>query len=216
MNTTETARRTLAFEQQVKESDKAFAAFSLYLSLGPERSTAAVAKKLAKSAHLVRRWCARHDWPARVAAHAAHLAAVEREATEALTRAKAAGWVQRRETHREEEWTLRGELIEAGRKVLEKFRDGSRGATLGDVARALDLASKLGRLASGLPTDRTELTGEDGGPIRVELTAALNKIYGEPLAGEVVDVEATPVPPAQIESPPGECEREPRSGGGAK
>ena len=61
----------LNFEQQPKESDKAFAAFSLYLSLGPERSTAAVAKKLAKSAHLVRRWCARHDWPARVAAHAA-------------------------------------------------------------------------------------------------------------------------------------------------
>ena len=27
----------LAFEQRPKESDKAFAAFSLYLSLGPER-----------------------------------------------------------------------------------------------------------------------------------------------------------------------------------
>ena len=39
---------------------------------------------------------------------------------------------------------IASELMEAGRKVLEKFRDGSRGATLGDVARALELASKLG------------------------------------------------------------------------
>lgn len=205
----------LSFEQQPKESDKAYAAFSLYLSLGPERSTKVVAKKLGKSAGLIERWCARHDWPARVAAHAAHLAVVEREATEALTRSKAAGWVQRQEAHRDEEWTLRGELIEAGRKVLEKFRDGSRGATLGDVARALELASKLGRLASGLATDRTELTGEDGGPIRVELTAALNKIYGEPLPGEVVDVEATPVPSAQIADASGEIERELPAGGDA-
>ena len=61
------------------------------------------------------------------------------------------------------------------------------------MARILELASKLGRLASGLATDKTEVTGEDGGPIRVELAAALNKIYGE-----VVDVEATHVPPAQL------------------
>jgi hypothetical protein len=44
-----------------------------------------------------------------------------------------------------------------------------------------------------MATDKTEVTGEDGGPIRVELAAALNKIYGE-----VVDVEATPVPPSQL------------------
>jgi len=52
----------LPFEQQPRESAKAFAAFSLYLSLGAERSTAEVAKKLAKSAHLVRRWSAKFGW----------------------------------------------------------------------------------------------------------------------------------------------------------
>ncbi len=36
----------LAFERQPKESDKAFAAFNQYLSLGPERSLAAAAAKL--------------------------------------------------------------------------------------------------------------------------------------------------------------------------
>ena len=41
-----TKRSGLAFEQQPKEGDKAFAAFSLYLSLGAERSLAEVGRKL--------------------------------------------------------------------------------------------------------------------------------------------------------------------------
>ena len=183
----------LEFEQQAKESDKAFAAFALYLSMGLERSTREVGKRLGKSEGLMERWASRWRWTERVSAHASHLATVEREATEALTRGKAAAWVKRQEEHRDEEWALRGELIAAGRKVLKRFTEEGRGATLGDVARALELASKLGRLASGMATDKTEVTGEDGGPIRVELSAALNKIYGD-----VVDVQATPVPPSQL------------------
>ena len=61
-------------------------------------------------------------------------------------------------------------------------------ANLADIARMLEVASKLGRLASGLATDKTEVSGEDGGPIRVELAAALNKIYGvvaEPTMKEI-------------------------------
>ena len=117
----------LIFEQQPRESNKAFAAFSLYLSLGPERSTAAVAKKLAKSEQLIRRWSAKFGWTDRVAAHGAHLAIIEREAVEAVARGKAVEWEQRETQLRETEWTLRGELVEAGLKVLDKFKDGSRG-----------------------------------------------------------------------------------------
>lgn len=40
------------FEQQPKESAKAFAAFQLYLNLGPERSLSAVEQKLGKSGAL--------------------------------------------------------------------------------------------------------------------------------------------------------------------
>ena len=47
----------LPFEQQERESEKAFAAFSLYLSLGPQRSLEAVATKLGKSKTLMERWC---------------------------------------------------------------------------------------------------------------------------------------------------------------
>jgi hypothetical protein len=186
------------FEQSERESGKAFAAFSLYLSLGPDRSIAAVAQKLSKSIPLLKRWSVRFDWGGRVAAHAAHLAVVEREATEAVARGKAAEWMQRQVEQREAEWLLRGELIAAGRKVLERFKDGSRGATLGDAARALEIASKLGRLAAGMATEKTEVAGEDGGPIRVELEAALKKVYGDQAAVAVVDVEAEPVKPAAL------------------
>ena len=61
---------------------------------------------------------------------------------------------------------------------------------LADIARMVEVASKMGRLASGMATDKTEVTGEEGGPIRVEVEAALDKIYGKPIPGEVVDVEA--------------------------
>ena len=189
----------LAFEQQQKESAKAFAAFSVYLGMGAERSLAKVGQRLGKSGSLIERWSRRFGWTDRVSEHAAHLAAVEREATEALARGKAAVWLQRREEQAEDEWLWRRELVAAGRKVLKRFTEEGKGATLGDVARALELASKLGRLASGMPTEHTALMGLDGGPIQIELSAALNKIYGADAApgGEAerdfVDVEATPV-----------------------
>ena len=80
--------------------------------------------------------------------------------------------------------------IEAARRGLKAFMEREKVyANLSDISRILEVASRLGRLASGMPTDKTEVTGEDGGPLRIELSAALSKIYGD-----VVDVEVTPVP----------------------
>jgi hypothetical protein len=189
----------LTFEQQPREGNKAFAAFSLYLSLGPERSTQAVAAKLAKSAQLIRRWSARYDWTGRVQAHGAHLAAIERQASEAVAASTGLDWGKVRAAQRLEEYQMHEEALELARTAIERWKaNPGRCGSLEGIARLLELASRLGRLASGMPTDRTVVTGEDGGPIRIELTAALNKIYGEPLAGEVVDVEVAPVPPAQL------------------
>ena len=180
----------LPFEQLSKESAKAFAAFSTYLNLGPERSLAMVAQKLHKSVTMLGRWSAKFDWPARVAAHAAHLAAVEREATEAVARLKSAEWLKRQEQIREREWAMHEKALAAAERGLKAFMEREKvHANLSDIARMLEVASKLGRLAAGMATDRTELTGEDGGPLRVELSAALATVYGE-----VVDVEALPVP----------------------
>ena len=41
-----------------------------------------------------------------------------------------------------------------------------------------------------MATDKTEITGEGGGPVRVEFELALKKIYGAAAAaGQVVDVQ---------------------------
>ncbi len=177
----------LPFEQQPRESDKAFAAFSLYLNLGAERSLATVAQKLHKSVTMLGRWSAKFDWPARVQAHAAHLAIVEREATEALTRGKAAQWVSRQEEHREEEWRTRGELIELAREAIARWKKApQRCGSLEGIARLLDLASRLGRLSSGMATDKTEVTGEVAATLRVEFVQALDDVYGKPIEAEIV------------------------------
>ena len=186
----------LPFEQQPRESVKAFAAFSLYLSLGAERSTREVGERLGKSESLIERWAAKFDWRSRVAAHAAHLAIVEREAIQAAARGKAAEWASREQQLRETEWAMHEAAIAAAKKGLEAYMARDKVyANLADIARMLEIASKLGRLATGLGTDGERRKGDDLPAMRVEVTVALEKIYGEPLPGEIVDVETVPVLP---------------------
>jgi hypothetical protein len=191
----------LAFEQQARESDKAFAAFSVYLSLGAERSLAKAARKLGRSKVLMEKWSSKFDWPARVAAYGAHMALVEREAAEAMTRAKGVDWAKRYQELREAEWQERQNLVVFAAEVRRRWMaKAERCGTLEGYARLLELASRLGHnacevladghRADGQRTQRTELTGPGGGPIRIEVVAALKKIYGKPLPGEVVEVES--------------------------
>jgi len=188
----------LAFEQQPRESDRAFAAFSLYLSLGAQRSLAAVGQKLGKSVGLIERWSSKFDWPARVQAQAAHLAIVEREAIEALARGKAAEWESREQKLRETEWAMHERAIEAAKRGLDAYMAREKVyANLADIARMLEIASKLGRLATGLG-DGERRKGDDLPAVRVEVTVALEKIYGEVEGrpadeARVIDVEARPV-----------------------
>src|SRR6516164_3670924 len=184
----------LAFEQQRKESDKAFAAFSMYLSLGAERSLAKTAAKLGRSKVLMERWSSRFDWPARVVAYNSHMALVEREAAEAITREKGVDWAMRYQELREAEWQERQNLVVFAAEVRRGWMaKAERCGTLEGYARLLELASTFGPracekdLAVG---HRVEVTGADGGPIRVEVAAALKKIYGRPLPGEVIEVES--------------------------
>ncbi len=187
------------FEQLPRESNKAFAAFSLYLSMGTERSLATVAQKLHKSVTMLGRWSAKFAWTDRVAAHAAHYAIIEREAVEAAARGKAAEWEKRETRLRETEWRLHERAIAAAEKALDAFMAKDKVyANLADTARMLEIASKLGRLATGLGTDGERRGGDDLPGLRVEVTVALEKIYGqaEPApTGEIVDVQTVAVLP---------------------
>lgn len=205
METNNPTEVRLPFEQQPNEGDKAFAAFSLYLGLGPQRSLEAVATKLGKSKTLMERWCKRHAWVGRVQAQSEYLAGLEREATGGLVRAKANEWLARQQTLREAEWDMHEKCIAAARRGLAAYMEREKVyANLSDIARMVEVASKMGRLASGMATDKTEVSGEDGGAIKVEFALALKKVYGRPevladghqKSETVIDVEAVPVNPA--------------------
>jgi hypothetical protein len=193
-NPSEASRsQPLPFEQQPNESNKAFAAFSLYLGMGDRRSYPAVAAKLGRSEQLIGRWCSKYRWLERVKAYVEHLAAVEREAAESVARLKAVDWAKRREKLLESEWEMHGKCLDAARKALDAFlAKPNVYVNLADISRMLEVASKLGRLASGMATDKTEVTGEDGGPLRVEFMAALDRVYGATMEAEVVSPAALP------------------------
>lgn len=101
-------------------------------------------------------------------------------------------WGARGEQLREQEWDVAQKLIRTATILLERLRKRpNHEATLAEITRMLDVASRLGRLATNLQTDKTETTGHVDVSFRVELEAALKKVYGPP-AGPVIDVNSTP------------------------
>ena len=101
-----------------------------------------------------------------------------------------------RDELRAEEWAMHRELMAAARVVLKNFYENPHKSTVADLARIIDLASKLGRLA-------TERDGEsqpavDTTLVMIEFKAALQRVYsrrkveGRPLpeGAAVVDVHA--------------------------
>ena len=157
-----------------------------------------MAQKLDKCVTVVGRWSEKFDWPARVAAHGAHFAIIEREAIEAVARGKAAVWEKRETQLRETEWAMHERAIAAAKRGLDAYMDKDKVyANLADIARMLEIASKLGRLATGLDKSNGEMADEPQ-TLRVEVTVALEKIYGqaEPApTGGIVDVQTVPVLP---------------------
>jgi hypothetical protein len=192
----------LPFEQQPHESNKAFAAFKTYLDLGRQRSLVALSRKLGKNRSVLLRLSTKFDWQARVRAHTAHLALIERQAAEAAAIRNGVDWAKRQEQQREEEWQTRTEALALAREIIARWKTPDekgrlRCGSLEGIARLLDLASKLGRLSSGLsldPADHDKLAVEDAA-LMIQIDVALDKIYGvaaPPVTGPVpvvVDVE---------------------------
>ena len=117
MKKIEQRRTVLPFEQQPRESDKAFAAFSVYLNLGPQRSLSLAAKQLGKSKTLMEEWSRKFEWQVRVKAYAAHLAETERLAIERLAVEKAVEWHRLHEPVKREAWQEAVDTIAMVRKA---------------------------------------------------------------------------------------------------
>ena len=142
-----------------------------------------------RQAPLIERWSVKFDWPARVAAYTAHLALVEREAIQAVARSKAPVWEKREQELRETEWAMHERAIAAAKRGLDAYMEKDKVyANLADIARMLEIASKLGRLATGLDK-ADDSKADEPQTLRVEVMVALEKIYSEPSPDEVVEVE---------------------------
>jgi len=99
---------------------------------------------------------------------------------------------------RAEEWAMHKELMAAARTALKNLSENPHKNTVADVTRIIDLADKLGRLATE-SASAFELPN-DGTVVMLQFESALKTVYarrqseGRPLPpGVVVDVEATAV-----------------------
>lgn len=199
------SKGVLPFEQQPKEGNKAFAAFKEYLELGPQRSMAAVGKKLGKSDSLIERWASKYDWPSRVQAYGAHLAELERKAIEGKAVQKAVEWEKTHESVRREAWQEAELTIAMVRKARQEWMEKGRVPGWEGMARMLELAFKLKQFAAGLPSDITKIDAHLTATIDVDWEIALRKAYGEKaeklkpetLKESVIDVETVPAEEAK-------------------
>lgn len=146
------------WDRQPGESRQAHAALRAYLELGPTRSHVAVARELGKSATLVARWSARWGWQVRTEAYDRH-----------LDRARDAAAIAAREEMGRRHADLAMQMLDAVAQRLSTL-DGDR-LRPADLARLVEVAVRVERLARGLP-DRVEVGGVDGGPVVVAALTA--------------------------------------------
>jgi hypothetical protein len=152
---------TPPWEQQPKESARAYGAFCAYRDLGPCRSLRAAAeafyrRKSAAGSRQLQTWSATFRWVERAHAWDRHLDAEARQ-TQEKTRHEMG------QRHAKEAQGLQAKALERMRTLRPEEMSAA------DVLRYFVEAAKLERLALGEPDtlQRQELTGKGGGPIEV-------------------------------------------------
>lgn len=172
MNTALTAQT-----RDSRESDEAWAAYLLYRDLGPGRTLAA-----AYRAHVARhsggpgpkrpekgrseaptvpgswkRWRVQWDWDGRAHAYDEQTeATVQAARTDAIV-AHAQDWAARRAEQKEADWRISVALRSKAEQMLGRLDLDAPDAdiSVGALTKLVETATKLGRLAAGLETDRT-------------------------------------------------------------
>jgi hypothetical protein len=178
------------------ETPRAFGAFTTYVRLGQARSHQAVAEKLGEGLPSIKNWASRFDWTSRVAEYNDGLLTRQLEAEAAVHKQQAADWAVRLEKFREQEWDAAQKLIAAAQCFLETFGDEAlEKMTLAQVSRALDISSRIGRLAlvgAELPPPVEPVESS----FQKQFNDALNRVYrpgqAQPSSGQ------DPLPPSPI------------------
>jgi len=152
------------------------------------------------------RWSRKFDWSARVLAHAAHLAELERLAIQGVADEKAVEWEKKHEAVRREAWQEAEEAIAQVREARRRWRESGRVPGFEGMARLLELAFKLKQFATGMPSEIKEVKNTLTATVDVEWEIAIRKAYGlpEPQAVDTpgVDVQAKQITDAVAEGLP--------------
>ena len=184
-------------ERRNGETVKAYQAFMIYCGMGPQRSIEGAGRLLGKSVGTLNRWAKRWNWTERAMAQDDAMFETERLSAIAIAKAKGTDWAARAEELKAGEWRARQRLIDLAERIADRWMASGefKMGTLEGLARLLEVASVLGRRACGEVLDRKEITGADGGPIRIEFEAALKRLYGDQPPGAAVTVAPPPSPP---------------------
>jgi hypothetical protein len=186
----------MEFERKPGENSRQYAAFKIYLGLGPERTLAATRAKVKGSRRSIEKWSKKFGWVDRVRAFEAHTAELERLAIERVAREKAVEWWKLHEPTRRKAWLEAEQAIELVRQARERWLESGRISGFEGMARMLELGFKLKQFAAGMPSEIKEVNTTVTGKVSVEWEAAIWKAYkvaGPPAeqAGPaaIVDVE---------------------------
>ena len=136
------------------ETSKAFAAFLVYRDLPPIDRSVAAAWGRKRGGKQWERWCTAHDWVNRAAEHDSDLAS------------------RRRERMAKEKERAQDDVLTLARAALAKVAERIKGMdakelAAGQIPSALKTLFELELKALG-HEDRVELTGKDGGRVKVE------------------------------------------------
>ena len=168
--------------QQDKESDRAYSTFGEFSRLGAARSLVECSLVTGIPHSTIKGWSSQFQWSERIACLNANdlyqqFTAQQKLRDDCLRRSAAL---------RNMEWHAATAALEVGVSRLEHMLEKAPlPSNLSEIARILEVASKIGRLSAGLATGRQEHSGPDNSPIRIEFEAALRKIYGP-----IVDAQA--------------------------
>lgn len=140
---------TKPWERQDGETSKQFEAFSIYRDMGDERTLAKVGEKLGKSDTLMSRWSSKNSWVERAAAW-------DDEQDRILRHEQLKDIKKMRKRHAD----VANSMIVAAAKGLKNIMEHPEDIKPNDVARLVEVASKLERLSRG---DTSEVVEERQG-----------------------------------------------------
>ena len=191
----------LPFEPAANESPAAFQAFLCYFDIGEHRSYRRVVKLIGAKHGTLMRWASRFKWQERVRAYQTELLrarlAVQMDARRDQEQLRA----ERARLFQDAEWQGVEKLLRGAQMLLDRLLNKPPDKlTLADAARALEIASKIGRLATGLKSEPTTPASQVNVNLQLEIESAIQKVYGP-----IVDVEPVAAPCQSVVGPTIPC-----------